>query len=128
MRLLIDENVPDSVAEVFRRRGHDVTLVREVFPSGTPDPIIAARANESGAIVVTWNYQDFKPLSARRPRLNQNRFPRLSLITYEVREPQGVRRTEEFIELIEFEYSQCQLRPDKRLLIHIGEMYCRVER
>jgi hypothetical protein len=29
---LIDENVPDSVSNFFRERGHDVRLVRDLLP------------------------------------------------------------------------------------------------
>jgi predicted nuclease of predicted toxin-antitoxin system len=51
--LLIDENVPRSVAEVFARRGHDVRLVRDLFPAGIPDLVIATIGDRLSAIVVT---------------------------------------------------------------------------
>ena len=44
MALLVDENVPASVATFLADRGHEVRLVRELFPAGTPDPVIAAVA------------------------------------------------------------------------------------
>jgi hypothetical protein len=41
MLLLIDENVPNSVAQLFASRGQDVRFARDLFPAGTPDPVIA---------------------------------------------------------------------------------------
>ena len=39
MTLLIDENVPNSVAEFFAERGHHVSYVRDLLPAVTPDPV-----------------------------------------------------------------------------------------
>jgi len=68
MPLLIDENVPESVTDFLRERGHRVDHVRDLYLAATPDPIIAAVADRMGAIVVTWNHRDFKKLAARVPR------------------------------------------------------------
>lgn len=40
MRLLIDENVPDSVAQFFLERGHEVVFARDLLPRGTPDQVV----------------------------------------------------------------------------------------
>jgi predicted nuclease of predicted toxin-antitoxin system len=48
MLLLIDENVPMSVARFLADRGHDVRFVRDLFPAGTPDPIIAMIGDKLG--------------------------------------------------------------------------------
>lgn len=53
MRVLIDENVPRSVAEVFRERGHETIFVKYALGEGTPDQAIVTYANEIGALVVT---------------------------------------------------------------------------
>ncbi len=55
MLLLIDENVPDSVAAVFREHGRDVRLVRDLLGGATPDHVIAEVGDYLDAIVVTWN-------------------------------------------------------------------------
>jgi len=49
MLLLIDENVPDSVAKFFAARGHEIRFVRDLFPGGTPDPVIATWGNRVSA-------------------------------------------------------------------------------
>lgn len=128
MLLLIDENVPNSVAEFFRQRSHDVRLVRDLFPSATPDPVIAAAGDELGAIVVTWNHRDFKKLVARIPKDNVQRFRRLGRINFRCHEARGVQRLEELIEWIEFEYAQVMKRRDHRLMVEILETSVRIIR
>jgi predicted nuclease of predicted toxin-antitoxin system len=46
MRLLIDENVPTSVARFFEERDHEVVYVRDVLPAGMPDPVVAMSAHD----------------------------------------------------------------------------------
>jgi predicted nuclease of predicted toxin-antitoxin system len=128
MLLLIDENVPNSVAQFFRERGHDVRLVRELFLGGTPDPIIARLGDQMGAIIVTWNHKDFRRLAARIPTGASERFRRLGRINFRCNEAHGRRRAQELIEWIEFEYAQVQQRRDKRLMMEILENSFRVIR
>lgn len=128
MLLLIDENVPHSVAEFFRLRGHDVRLVRDLFPPATPDPVIALAGDELGAIIVTWNRKDFKRLAARVPQGGRQRYRNLGRIVFRCNEAHGRARTEALIEWIEFEFAQVQKLRDRRLMIEIGETYFRVER
>jgi predicted nuclease of predicted toxin-antitoxin system len=125
MLLLIDENVPNSVAEFLRDRGHDVRLVRDLFPSGTPDPVIAKVGDELEAIVVTWD-RDFKRLAARVPEGSRQRFRRLGRISFRCSEARGRARIEECIEAIEFAYVQVQKRRDKRLLAEITDAMLRM--
>ena len=126
MLLLIDENVPDSVAQFFRERGHDVRLVRDLFLPGTADPVIASVGNDLGAIIVTWNHKDFKKLATQIPIGHRQRFRNLGRINFRCNEVQGRRRAESNIESIEFEFMQAQKRPDKRLLIEISDTSLRV--
>ncbi len=119
MVLLVDENVPASVTQFFRERGHEVHLVWDLFPRGTADPVIGKLGDEQAAVVVTWNHRDFKKLAARVPVGQRRRFRRLSLISFRCRESLGRRRAEELIEFIEFAYEQAQRRRDKRLLVEI---------
>lgn len=121
MLLLMDENVPDSVSEFFRLRGHDVRLVRALFLPGTPDPVIARLGDALAAIVVSWNTRDLRMLAARVPPGNVQRFRRLSRINFRCNEANGRRRAEEFVEEIEFHYEQAQKRRDQRLMIEITE-------
>lgn len=127
MLLLIDENVPNSVAEFFRARGHDLRLVRDLFPSGTPDPIVAKLGDDMAATIVTWD-RDFRRVAARLPAGERQRFRRLGRISFRCSEAHGRQRVEELIEWIEFEYEQVQKRRDKRLIVEITETSFRVVR
>src|SRR5437879_201398 len=95
MRLLMDENVPDSVSEFFCSRGHEVELARDVFGNRTPDQVIARMGDRFGAIVVTWNRRDFQELASRVPEGGRRLLRTLGLITYQCSEVNGRRRTEE---------------------------------
>jgi predicted nuclease of predicted toxin-antitoxin system len=120
MRLLIDENVPESVTDYFRSRGHEVHHVRDLSLAGSPDPIIAAIGDRMDAIVVTWNRRDFRRLAPRVSREGAARFRKLGRITFRCNEAQGRRRCVEVIDIIEGEFARAQSRPDKRLLMEIG--------
>ncbi len=128
MLLLIDENVPDFVTEVYRQRGHTIVLVRDRFPPRTPDHIIAELADELGAVVVTWNHKHFRDLAARKKRTGEYRYARMGLISYEIPEPTGVQRTADYIGLIEHEHQYCRAQAGQRLIIHIGQTFCRIGR
>jgi len=127
MLLLIDENVPESVTDFLRARGHDVRLVREVLPAGTADPILARIGDELEAIVVTWD-KDFRRVISRVPFGSRAAFRRLGRISFRCNEARGRARIEELIEWIEFEYAQVQKRRDKRLIVEIGDNSFRVIR
>jgi predicted nuclease of predicted toxin-antitoxin system len=120
MRLLIDENVQDSIARLFRDRGHEVSLVRDVFLRGEADPVIAQLGDSLGMIVVTWD-KGFRQLAKRAPHGERQRFRNLSRLTLRCNQARAVERVQRYLELIEFEFDQAQRRGDKRLLVEITE-------
>jgi predicted nuclease of predicted toxin-antitoxin system len=120
MRLLVDENVPDGVTEVFRQRGHETTLVRDVFGQGTPDPIIAKMGDALRVIVVTFD-RDLKSLASRAALGERQKFRNLGRISFRCRPRNGVTRLLAVVESIEFEFEQVQQRNDKRLIVEITD-------
>lgn len=120
MLLLIDENVPNSVAELFAERGHDVRFVRDLFPAGSPDPVIATIGDRLSAIVVTWD-RDFDALVRRVPEGNRTRFRKLGRISFRCNEVRGRELLERWIGMIEFHYVQALQQPDVRMMIQIQE-------
>ena len=120
MLLLIDENVPNSVAEFFESRGHDVRDVRDIFPGGTPDPVIATMGDRLSAIVVTWD-RDFEKLVSRVPAGNRATFRRLGRISFRCNETMGVVLLKRWIALLEFHYEQALGQDDFRMLVQIQE-------
>jgi predicted nuclease of predicted toxin-antitoxin system len=120
MLLLIDENVPNSVARLFAERGHDVRFVRDLFPSGTPDPVIATIGDRLSAIVVTWD-RDFERLVKRIPEGNRARFRRLGRISFRCNEVRGRALLERWIDMIEFHYEQALAQRDMRMMVQIQE-------
>jgi predicted nuclease of predicted toxin-antitoxin system len=120
MLLLIDENVPNSVAEFLAARGHDVRFVRDLFPSGTPDPVIATIGDRLAAIVVTWD-RDFEDLVKRIPEGNRAKFRRLGRLSFRCNEVRGRELIEKWIESVEFHYQQAMRRGDFRMIVQIQE-------
>jgi predicted nuclease of predicted toxin-antitoxin system len=128
VRLLIDEDVPQSVADYFRERGHEVILVRETLLPGTPDAAIAAIGDQIEAIVVTWNHRDFQRLASRASIGTRQRFRRLGRISFRCSQSRGRARLEQLIHSIEFEYEQSIKQRDPRLIMEIAENFFKVLR
>lgn len=121
MLLLVDENVPASVARYLADRGHDVRLVLDLFPAGTPDPIIATLGDQMSALVVTWD-RDFEAIVKRVPDGNRSRFRNLGRLSFRCPEPRGVALLERWIDHIEFHYQLTRARGgDARLIIQVQE-------
>lgn len=120
MLLLIDAHVPDDIAEVFRARGHDLVLARDEFADGTPDEVLAQWGHEERAVFVTWDRDVRRDFARRYVQGERNRFYNLSRISFaHLAVGHAVRRIENLIDLIEFEYAQVQQLSDRRLLMEI---------
>jgi len=120
MHLLIDENVPDSVALYFVSRGHKVSYVRDILPPRTPDPVIAEIGDRLSAIVVTWD-KDFRQLVQRIPAGNKAAFRRLGRITFRCNEANGLAQLQRWIEHIELLYKNASEQRDFRMIAEIQE-------
>ena len=127
MRLLIDEDVPQSAIDFLRERGHEVIEVREQVLPATADEVIALLGEEVDAIVVTCNARHFKHLISKVPHGARRQFRRVGRIAMECSQAQVRSRLEALIESIEFEYTQAQRRNDKRVMIEIGNTVFRVQ-
>lgn len=55
MKFKTDENLPDEVADVLRRAGHDVSTVIGQHMQGEPDPTIASVCQREQRAVVTFD-------------------------------------------------------------------------
>ena len=67
MRFLLDHDVPETVARVLARAGHEVVLLREVLPADTADAQVLGAAAEASSVLVTCNRNDFLELAKREP-------------------------------------------------------------
>ena len=55
LRFFSDQCVPAEITDTLRRHGHQVTLLREALPIRSPDPVVIAKAQELGAILLSLN-------------------------------------------------------------------------
>ena len=119
MRLLIDENVPRSVASLFRERGHDVELVtKELFPSATDDAV-AAFGSLRHAIVVTFD-RDFKEIIKVIPDGSKTKFRKASRLLLRCNEPNARRRIDELLPYVELAASRATSK-GARMIMEILE-------
>jgi predicted nuclease of predicted toxin-antitoxin system len=118
LRFFLDQNVPDSVRTVFEKRGHDVTLLRTVLPTDTPDPVVATTAQSYDAILVSFD----KDFGAKRELSHLGlRHGTLSRIHLRCKEPEAVARLTLAIALIEAEWRESRKRTAtrKRMIVEI---------
>ena len=66
LRFYSDQCVPAESTDTLRRGGHQLTLLREVLPLRSLDPVIIAKAQEMGAVLVSFN-GDFADIVAYPP-------------------------------------------------------------
>jgi predicted nuclease of predicted toxin-antitoxin system len=66
LRLFSDQCVPAEITNILRRHGHQVTPLREVLPIRSLDPVVIAKAQELGTILLTLN-GDFSDIVAYPP-------------------------------------------------------------
>lgn len=118
MLLLIDENVPLSVANVFVERGHDVRFVRDILAAGSPDAVVSLVGDRLSAIVVTWD-QDFDNLVRRIPAGSRTRFRHLGRISFRCNPVRGREMLEKWIEMIELQHHLASRRGDFRMICTI---------
>jgi hypothetical protein len=116
----MDECVRKAVCDVFAGRGHEIHYVAQELGQKTPDPLVAAAADENRLILVTVNYVHFKKLIARRPAHNRQQFRSAGLISFEkCKDSRTESRAAQTIASIEFEYEQSVQRKDRRLIVGI---------
>ncbi len=61
-----DQCVPTSMIDGFVGQGHDVTRLRSVMPVNSPDPLVIAKAQDLGCILLSLN-GDFSDIVAYPP-------------------------------------------------------------
>ncbi|MGH7919890.1 MAG: DUF5615 family PIN-like protein [Candidatus Dormibacteraceae bacterium] len=121
MVFLVDEDVPVSVGDFLRSRGHEVHFAVDVLVPGSEDPLLARWADLHDAVIVTCNHKDFKALVSRAPRGQRAQFRKAGRLSLTCRQHRAVERITRLIESIEFEFSQAQRRRDVRVIIEISD-------
>lgn len=124
---MLDENVPERVAEILRRLGHEVLRSTEVVVAGSADQIVATAAQEGGWILNSHD-RDFKRTERLCSEGQQQRFPTLSRLLLSCPEPVSAARLETFITVVQAEFDRVQPLEDKRLMMDIGERRIRIFR
>ena len=118
-RVLIDENRPRSVGEVFEAHGHDVVYVGVGLPRGAPDYAVLVAAEQEGRIIVTGDRDVEQYIKRAVPTGMRGRFRRLGRITLACDHQTAIGRLRKLMPSIEFEYEQVQQERDRRFIARI---------
>lgn len=127
MHFMLDENVPLSVAEMLRKRGHKAEFIRDFVPPGSPDPLVATVCQELNAVLVSFD-GDFQRIAPRIPHGQRRRFRKLSRIWMRCGEPNAAQRLGDVLAFVQAEYDLCQTPSGKQMILWIGSSYLRTER
>lgn len=126
MRLLVDQNIPEVVVEIFRKRGHEINYSREILLQDSPDQLIAIGAALDGMVVITHD-KDYKRFSSLFPqgfRIQARNLTGRIILSVAVDQPEKinvlVQRTHSVVEEIEFHYERA-MQSGNRLLLTVTE-------
>lgn len=67
LRFLADHCISNSIIQSLRNEGHEVVRLKDVLPADSPDPLVLAKAQETGAILLSLN-GDFADIVTYPPR------------------------------------------------------------
>jgi predicted nuclease of predicted toxin-antitoxin system len=127
VRFILDENVPNSVGEMLRSRGHEVSSIRDFTAQGAPDQVVATIAEHEEAVLVSHD-KDFRKIAPRVPDGQRARFRRLSIVRMQCPKPRSSERLQAAMPLIEFEFEERQRMPDRRMIVVIAKATVTVHR
>lgn len=119
MRFILDENVPNSVGDMLRSRGHEAFSIRDYVAQGAPDQIVAAIAEHEEAVLVSHD-RDFRKIAPRVPEGQRARFRRLSVVRMQCEKPRSSERLQAAMPLIEVEFEERQRMPDRRMIVVVA--------
>jgi predicted nuclease of predicted toxin-antitoxin system len=125
MYFMLDENVPQDVADMLNGQGHRAEFIREYVVPGAPDQVVATATQELEAVLVSFD-GDFEAISPRIPRGQRARFRKLSRIWLRCGEPQASLRFSRVLDFVVSEYALVTNATPMRLTI--GSSYLRTDR
>src|SRR2546426_3666600 len=125
MYFMLDENVPQDVADMLNGQGHKAEFIRDYVPPGSPDPVVATVSQELEAILLSFD-GDFEVISPRIPKGQRKRFRKLSRIWMRCGEPQAAKRLQSVLAFVADEYALT--KPNAPMRLTIGLSYLRTDR
>jgi len=127
MKFMLDENVADRVRVLLEKSGFEVGFIRDIIPTGSPDPLVAFVSENKSAILVSHD-GDFRKISPRIPDGQKTRFKNLSKIQLKCNEYQSADRIGKALDFIKSEFDLSQTHKDKRMQLTIASSYIRSDR
>ena len=121
-----DENIPDGVGRMVVACGHELTMLRDVMPRGTTDPLVAIASARGGQVLISQD-TDFKAI-AKRLRVSQSKYANmLHRIDVRCDAPQAAGRIRDLMSLIEHEWMHARIL-NIAMVIEIGADRVKISR
>jgi hypothetical protein len=121
-----DNDVEDIVGDFLRDSGHTVARCRDAMENDSADPVIAANCRENGLVLITHNCKHFRAI-AQKFEHKHGRADTLCRLEMDCHQSLAKQRIEEFLPIIEREWSQRAQRPTG-LRISIDRSVFRIHR
>jgi len=67
VKFLFDHDVPDDLSYLLQELGHEVSLLRHLFPKDASDPSVFQFAYDNDFLLVTCNRNDLLELAKQKP-------------------------------------------------------------
>lgn len=125
MYFMLDENVPQDVADMLIEQGHEAEFIREYVVPGSPDQVVATASEELEAILVSFD-GDFETISPRIPKGQRRRFRKLSRIWMRCSEPQAAQRLLKALDFVGREFDLTT--PSSPMRLTVSASYLRTDR
>ncbi len=125
MYFMLDENVPQDVADVLVGQGHKAEFIRKYIVPGAPDQVVATASQELEAVLVSFD-GDFEAISPRIPKGQRRRFRTLSRIWMRCSEPQAAQRFSKALDFVIREFALTT--PNAPMRLTISASYLRTDR
>ena len=122
---MLDENVPQDVADMLIGQGHKAEFIREYIVPGAPDQVVATASQELEAILLSFD-GDFEAISPRIPKGQRRRFRKLSRIWMRCGEPQAAQRFSRVMDFVQREFDLTN--PSAPMRLTVGKSYLRTDR
>jgi hypothetical protein len=123
-RFLTDEHVRPELGRFLQDRGHVVERSRDLLGEGATDKRIAELAEETAAIVITWNKRDFDKLMGK----GKSTFTRAGALYFaKVDYSAATARISGVIDVVDYEIEVAQ-RTGGRFFVLVGQVMVQVHR
>lgn len=123
-----DNDVADQVGEALLHFGHNLTRLRDVMLSDSPDEIVASACRDRQLVLVTHNVKDFRRIVRDRLKASKAAVGALHRIELKCDQASALQRITTEMPHIERDWKRFKNQPNCELRITIENSFVRLNR